>query len=236
MTATSDAARPSPRSRYREQLRDEIKQVARRHLVDGGGAGNLSLNAVARELGMRGPSLYRYYASRDALITELLLDGYRDIGETLRRAVAAPDVGDATAADVDGATAAERLRAGALAYRRWALAHPELFDLLYGRPGPGYRAPAETGPPARDNLVLLADLIHEARHGAPRPPEDATWRTAAVPADDRTFEIAVRFTARLHGLLVLELHGHLAHMVPDPGAVYGREVDAAVAWAVTPAT
>ena len=152
MTATSDAARPSPRSRYREQLRDEIKQVARRHLVDGGGAGNLSLNAVARELGMRGPSLYRYYASRDALITELLLDGYRDIGETLRRAVAAPGVA--------GATAAERLRAGALAYRRWAVAHPELFDLLYGRPVPGYRAPAETGPPARENLVRLADLIH----------------------------------------------------------------------------
>jgi AcrR family transcriptional regulator len=223
VTSTPDTGRPSPRLRYREQLREEIKQVARRQLVEGGGAGRLSLNGIARELGMRGPSLYRYYASRDALITELLLDGYHDIGDVLRRSVAA--------APAD--PAARRLRAGGLAYRAWAITHPELFDLLYGRPVPGYRAPAETGPPARANLILLADLIHEARHTGERPAGGEPWRTTAVPAGDETFEIAVRFTARLHGLLVLELHGHLPHMVPDPEAVYGRELDAAVDWAVT---
>ncbi len=77
------------------------------------------------------------------------------------------------------------------------------------------------------------DLIHEARHAGEPAPGGGAWRTAAVPADDETPEIAVRGVARLHGLLVLELHGHLAHMVGYPGAVYDREVDAAADWAVT---
>ncbi|GII94637.1 TetR/AcrR family transcriptional regulator [Sinosporangium siamense] len=206
----------SPRARYRDQLRQEIKDVARRHLAELGGAGQLSVNAIARDLGMRGPSLYRYFPSRDALITELLIDAYTDLGDTLRRTVA-----DSRSC---GEAPAERIRHYARTYRRWALENPELFDLLYGRPVPGYRAPAETGPMARSIMVLLMDLIQEARQ-KPEPPAGEEWRTQPVPSADESFQLAVRLAAGCHGLLVLELHGHLADMVPDPSALFETELD-----------
>ena len=213
--------RPSPRSRYRDQLRQEIKDAARRQLVDLGGAGQLSLNAVAKELGMRGPSLYRYFASRDALITALLVDAYGDLGECVHRAVAE--------SAARGEAPAEQIRHYGSAYRRWGLAHPELFDLLFGRPVPGYTAPPETGSLARGPMVLLADLIRAARRpGEPAAAPDGAWRTQAVPAANEDFERAVRTSAVCHGLLVLELHGHLRHMVPDPGGLYAAELDAAI--------
>jgi AcrR family transcriptional regulator len=210
------AVEDTPRARYREQLRQEIKDVARRHLAELGGAGQLSVNAVARDLGMRGPSLYRYFPSRDALITELLIDAYTDLGNTLSRAE--------TDSRGRGEPAVERIRHYAHTYRRWALDHPELFDLLYGRPVPGYRAPAETGSLARGIMILLTRLVKEAR-STPDTSSDADWRTRPVPSSDLDFQLAVRLAAGCHGLLVLELHGHLADMVPDPAALFDAELD-----------
>ncbi|WP_433796300.1 TetR/AcrR family transcriptional regulator [Actinoplanes sp. CA-252034] len=200
----------SPRARYREQLREEIKQAAKGQLDNAGGAAGLSLNGIARELGMRGPSLYHYFASRDALLDELLLDTYREVLDGMRETVAA--------ARADGLPALQILRRVALDYRGWAIRQPALFDLLYGRPLPGYQAPPETGPLARENLMIMIGLIHEARGSG----------------GDELREIAVRFLARLHGLMTLEVNGHLALMVPDPEGVYTREVDAVLAWTVSP--
>src|SRR5689334_21508815 len=107
-----------PRQRYREQVRAEIKDVAWRQIASTG-ASALSLNAIAKQLGMSGPALYRYYAGRDDLLTELVLDGYRDLAATVRQAtVGVPD--------------AEALAALAAALRRWALADPQRYLLLYG--------------------------------------------------------------------------------------------------------
>jgi AcrR family transcriptional regulator len=204
----------SPRSRYRERVREEIKEAAKGQLVTAGGAAGLSLNGIARELGMRGPSLYHYFASRDALVDELLLDTYRDVVDGLRQTIAG--------GRADGLPPTELLRRAALDYRQWAVRHPALFDLLYGRPLPGYTAPAETGPLARESLTAIVGLIHEAR-------------TAALgSAGDEVFEIGVRYLSRLHGLMTLEVNGHLERMVDDPAAVYNREVNAIVTWVVSP--
>ena len=83
-----DSPARSPRERYRLQVREEIKAHAWEQVATAG-ASALSLNAIARRMGLSGPALYRYFASRDELITELVLDAYRDLAGTCRAAASA---------------------------------------------------------------------------------------------------------------------------------------------------
>src|SRR6202046_3771698 len=96
MTATPSASRTA-RERARAELTREIKQEARRQLAASGAQG-LSLRAVARELGMVSSALYRYFPSRDELLTALIIDAYDALGE----AAEAADSGVVPAADVRG--------------------------------------------------------------------------------------------------------------------------------------
>src|SRR5262245_26431664 len=113
------ASMATTRERFRAQMRDEIKAIALRQLAEGGPAA-ISVNAIGKELGVSGPALYRYYAGRDALITELVADAYDDLGEALE--------------------GSEDVRALARAYRAWAVAQPHRYRLLFGPPFPGYDA------------------------------------------------------------------------------------------------
>ncbi|GDY42209.1 hypothetical protein SANT12839_030910 [Streptomyces antimycoticus] len=131
------------RERYRKQTREEAKAVALAQLSESGTAG-ISVNAIAKAMGMTGPALYRYFASRDELLTELITDTYRDLAETLARAVA-----DATPAD--------RFRALALALRDWAKRQPDRYLLIYGTPVPGYHAPPETTEIAAGLMRTIVD-------------------------------------------------------------------------------
>src|SRR4051812_23797463 len=96
------------RARVRAQMTDEIKTVARRHLATEGA--NLSLRAVARDLGMASSAVYRYFASRDELLTALIIDAYDAVGVAAEQAIEG----------VTGHT--EKLVAVGLAVREWALA------------------------------------------------------------------------------------------------------------------
>src|SRR3954464_5554675 len=78
----------TPRERYRAQVRTEIKQRAWEQIATAG-ASALSLNAIAKQMGMSGPALYRYFGGRDGLITELVRDAYRSLADTFRTASAA---------------------------------------------------------------------------------------------------------------------------------------------------
>ncbi|MEU2632441.1 helix-turn-helix domain-containing protein, partial [Kitasatospora sp. NPDC007106] len=73
----ADSRTTGPRARYREQTRAEIKDAALRQLAEGGTAA-LALVKIAKELGMSGPALYRYFASRDDLLGALISDAYED--------------------------------------------------------------------------------------------------------------------------------------------------------------
>lgn len=141
-----DAPRLTPRARARQATLTEIKDVARAQLADVGSAG-LSLRAIARELGLVSSALYRYFPSRDELLTELIVEAYDDLGATTEAAEAQVD-----RADIEG-----RWMATTLAVRRWALAHPSQYALLYGSPVPGYHAPPErtVAPATRVQLVML---------------------------------------------------------------------------------
>src|ERR1017187_7979480 len=159
MTATQTA-----RDRARAELTREIKSEARRQLA-AEGAQRLSLRAVARELGMASSALYRYFSSRDDLLTALIIDAYDAIGESAERAVAA-----LPRTDIRG-----RWRACWHAVRGWAIAHPHEYALIYGSPVPGYSAPKKPPPPASRMAAAHGALL---RH--PWPP-----RLPGRPADAR---------------------------------------------------
>ena len=78
MSTTAGAGRSPMRARFREQVRENVKSVALVQLADGG-AGALSVNAIAKELGVSGPALYRYFTNRDELLAELVVDAYHDL-------------------------------------------------------------------------------------------------------------------------------------------------------------
>ncbi|GAA5200421.1 TetR/AcrR family transcriptional regulator [Rugosimonospora acidiphila] len=213
----------SPRERYREQVRDEIKAHAWTQVASTG-ASALSLNAIAKQMGISGPALYRYFRNRDDLITELVLGAYRDLSDTCRAAAAAEH------------TPAAQLTAVADALRRWALAAPHRYLLIYGTPVPGYAAPPEATAIAASIMSVLLDAF--AKAGAPaaharRPATDlqrhlATHRQwagdhSASPAGLRR---ALTFWTRLHGVVSLEVAGHFTGMNFDPALLYAAEVDA----------
>lgn len=191
------------RERVRARTLAEIRDAARRQ-IEAGGAGALSLKALAQELGMAGPSLYRYVRSRDELLTDLLVEAYGDLADAVE-AVAGP------------ADPAERVRGFARAYRAWARARPGAYDLLFGTPVPGYAAPPEvTTPVARRALAVLAAAVAELTGDGPG-----------------SLTAATRIWARLHGLVDLELGGHLAPLGTSVDGLVAAEIEDSIAMIVS---
>jgi len=126
----------------------EIKAAARRHLETDGA--NLSLRAVARDMGMVSSALYRYFASRDELLTALIIDGYNALGD-------AAEAGDAAVAQRGDLRS--RWLAAARAIRGWALARPAEYALLFGSPVPGYAAPQDTIAAAARTPAVLVGIL-----------------------------------------------------------------------------
>ena len=137
----------SIRARVRAEMTDEIKAVARRHLATDGA--NLSLRAVARDLGMASSAVYRYFASRDELLTAMIIDAYEALGGTAEASVRAGRFQD-------------RFLSACHAVRDWALANPHEWALIYGSPVPGYQAPRDTVEPAVRVIVLIGTIVGEA--------------------------------------------------------------------------
>src|SRR5689334_9606890 len=107
---------PGVRARVRAELTREIAEVARQHLASDGAAA-LSLRAVARELGMASSAVYRYFPSRDDLLTALIVDAYNALGDAAEQADA-----ERPRSDLLG-----RWQAACAAVRTWAIAHPHEY-------------------------------------------------------------------------------------------------------------
>ena len=131
-----------PRERYRAQVRDEVKQHAWVQLAEAG-VSALSLNGIAKQMGLSGPALYRYFASRDDLITELIHDAYSSLAGMVR---AAYDEGADAIALAQG-------------IRTWALADPQRYLLIYGTPVPGYHAPDDTTAISDEIRTVLIEAV-----------------------------------------------------------------------------
>jgi AcrR family transcriptional regulator len=202
----------TPRERYRTQVRAEIKEHAWEQIATAG-ASALSLNAIAKQMGMSGPALYRYFAGRDELITELIRDAYRSLADTFR-AVSGADV-----------------IALAHALREWALADPQRYFLVYGTPVPGYHAPDDTTKISFEVMTVLLEVCDAVSADKPATLFDAhleTHREWAFghPAEATTLHRALSFWTRLHGVLSLELAGHFTGMKIDPNLLIADELNA----------
>ncbi len=207
----------SIRARVRAEMLDEIKEVARRHLAEVGA--NLSLRAVARDMGMVSSAIYRYVASRDDLLTALILDAYNAMGEAAEKAGASVrDRGDYLG----------RWLAVAHALRSWAVAHPHEYALIYGSPVPGYAAPQDTVEPSIRPVVVLGAILDDAHTASrlatthllePEPvlrPELGVVRDVVAPAvGEAVMARGLIAWTELFGAISFELFGRFNNTITD---------------------
>jgi AcrR family transcriptional regulator len=164
----------SVRARNRADLTREIVEEGRRQLaVDGAAA--LSLRAVARKLGMVSSAVYRYVASRDELLTLLIVDAYDAVADAVEEAEAQVDRPDLTG----------RWAAAAGAVRDWARAHPHEYALIYGSPVPGYQGNDQTTAAAVRITTVLGAILRDGStavtDGGTRP---GRWTTDTPPPEE----------------------------------------------------
>jgi AcrR family transcriptional regulator len=219
-TTAADGAGSAPgglRDRRRAQTVQEIKDAALRQLSEEG-AGALSLRGVAREVGVTVQSLYHYFDSRDALLTALVIDAHNAVADAVL----------AAATDSREEPPLERRLAATRAYRDWATDHRAEFLLIYGTPVPGFQADpsAGTSTAAWRLAAPFADVLFGSWTPAqlaalPAPPAGAHVPELAVGG--RTLPPAavllfLELRARMHGVVVLDLLGHL-HPLEDHGGL-----------------
>jgi AcrR family transcriptional regulator len=217
------AAVPSRRERLRAQTLAEIRTHAYEQLSEGG-AQAVSLNGIAKAMGMSGPALYRYFASRDELLATLVADSYEALADTLADAAES-----ARRRSPEG-----RMRAVADAYRGWALEHPQRYRLVFGsRYGSGELDREQIIPAAQRAMSTLLGALAAA---APAPPavDDPLARQLTAWAESRSdgpvpepgvLLLGVLAWTRLHGIVSLEIEGVFAEMGLDGARLCGAELD-----------
>jgi AcrR family transcriptional regulator len=235
--ATSSTRRPiaGARERAHADVRAEIVAAASRQLGTVGAAG-LSLRAIARELGMVSSALYRYFASRDELLTALIIEAYDDLGA----------VTEASTAKSRGDAPLSRWVGAASTIRHWALDHPQEYALLYGSPVPGYAAPADTIVPGTRVTRALIQIVHDAiadgSLAPPAAPGDVPIELSAATAGafeflrgeldlgaaaDDVLLAALAAWTQLFGHLSFELFGQTHGLIVDHEAFF-REASTAM--------
>ncbi|SOD72852.1 TetR family transcriptional regulator [Jatrophihabitans sp. GAS493] len=216
----------SVRTRVRAEMTEEIKAIAREHLARDGA--NLSLRAVARDLGMVSSAVYRYFASRDELLTALIVDAYNAVG--------------AAAEETESALPRSDLRGRVLALgrgaRSWARQHPAEYALVFGSPVPGYVAPRETVDPAARIPLRIGRILQDAAAAGATIPPGPVRLPAAVRADmkllgaypdfagipEAAMARGVGLWSQIVGLISFELFGHLVGGVADYDAFFDYQL------------
>ncbi|OBA82843.1 TetR family transcriptional regulator [Mycobacterium sp. 1164966.3] len=219
-------ARVGKRQESREQIESRIVELGRRHLIDHGAAG-LSLRAIARDLGMVSSAVYRYVSSRDELLTLLLVDAYSDLADTVDQArEGVPDLWS------------EDVIAIARAARRWAVAHPARWALLYGSPVPGYHAPPErtVGVGTRVVGAFFDAIAAGIATGDVRLTSDVVSQPMSsdferlrqefgFPGDDQVIAKCFLLWAAVVGAISLEVFGQYgADTLTDPESVFDTQI------------
>ncbi len=228
----------SRREIQREQTTAEIKAIARVQMAETGAAA-LSLRAIAREMGMSTPALYRYFENRDALVTALILDAYTALGDAMLAA-------DGTVDEMDFYG---RFQAISHTFRDWANQHPADFTLIYGTPIPGYHAPAELTIPAAARVLEIFGLIFGTAflHGKLQPPshylhlpeelaqiiagihqqlerDDVPVERGEVP--EIAITLALYTLPRIYSLIWAEQYGHFPPGFTESGQFFTLEIEA----------
>ena len=208
-------------------LQDAIKETAWKQITEFG-APALSLRAIARELKISAPAIYNYFPDRNALVTALIIDAYTSFGDWQLEARESASRSDL----------AKQLKAIGIAYRNWAHAHPQRYQLIFGTPIPGYEAPMEKvlASSARSISALfhvVEDIRAAGRLKAASFPEIMdgykayyeTWKTHFKDVHPQSMYIAMIIWARVHGIVSLEIQGNLPPYGKKGDALYLFELE-----------
>jgi AcrR family transcriptional regulator len=213
------------RERVRAQTVDEIKTVARQHLVAHGPSG-VQLRAVARDLGMTAPALYRYFDSHEALLAALVGDLYGELADVIEEA-AEPSKGDIHT----------RLLGAARAFRFWSVDHPAEFTLLFGSPIPGVDVGEDSPEHAQARRfgqafgAIFAEMWQ--RHPFPVPEHIDPAMEAhlvkyaehvGVPLPPAAIAVFLSCWVRLYGAVTMEVFGHVSFALDDAEPLFEHEL------------
>ena len=220
----------SPRPRRREQnsnLQEAIKETAWKQIAEFG-APALSLRAIARELKITAPAIYNYFPDRDALVTALVIDAFTSFGDSqLEARDSLPEE------DLIG-----RFRAIGVAYRNWAHAHPQRYQLLFGTPLPGYETPTEEVFPSSARSISALFSVVEALRAAGKMkissfPEVKKeyqfhfdlWQSQIGELHPDSHFVAMVIWSRVHGIVSLEIQGNLPPFGKSGDELYLFEIE-----------
>jgi AcrR family transcriptional regulator len=208
----------------------DILSVARDLLVSQGSPA-VTLRAIAREMGMTAPSLYRYYANHHQLMETLIAELYHELAATMEAAAA-----ELPADDLDG-----RLITAARSFRQWAIHHKSEFGLLFGSPLPNleidtntdsitHRAGSRFGAvfqelfvarwsrrpfPIPDESTIDPVLVGQLRHFVDH-------HGLAIPLG--AAHVFLTSWIRLYGVICMEVFGHLYFAIGDADPVFDAEL------------
>jgi len=211
-------------------MQDAIKETAWKQIAEFG-APSLSLRAIARALKITAPAIYNYFPDRDALVTALIIEAYTSFGDSQ---LAARDV-------VPAEKLEKRLRAIGSAYREWALTYPQRYQLIFGTPIPGYKAPLmEVLPSSARSLSALVSVIDElgkaSKLNAKNYPaikqgyeqQFEIWNGFAGDYGIFSLAVSMLIWSRVHGLVWLEITGNMPPFGLDGAALYSYEIDSII--------
>lgn len=226
---------PTRRGRARAATEQDIRRTARKLLVEQGPEA-VTLRAIARELGITAPALYRYYASRDDLVEQLRLDVCADLAAELAEDVA--DLPD------DGVL---QLFAICKGFRRWALTHTKEFTLVFASPTGGVGSAAGSALSRVDEpfgriflatagqVLAMQELVTPSSDVVPVELRDdlavfqrellavLTDQGLKFPAEKLDLGVTylmIQFWARLYGHVTLEVFGNYPIPVSKPDILF----------------
>ena len=202
------------RERLRRELQAEVVVSARRQLVEGG-PGGVTWRGIARSVGVNPASLYTYFDSLDDVFTALIADSFERLGSAIQEAATGRP-----------APALEQLIELALAYRRWAVAHPAEFNLVFSDQLPGYAAPPD-GPTVAAQTSIFAPFAMALNElMGIDPPKLDSEASGSPPLPDDVAGL-VGLWGTMHGLVMLEINNHLP-FVDDHEPVFVEAMERAL--------
>jgi AcrR family transcriptional regulator len=205
------------RERQREATREEILSAAWKQIGEQS-VTSLSLRAIAREMGVTAPALYRYFPSRDDLVTVLIIEAFNSFSASLEASRDACKLDDHIA----------RFRVVCKAYFQWALSNPQKYALIFGTPVPGYVLDERAGPAAQRGFLVLQNVIGEA-HAAGKISGDAVavrlpaalksqyevLKKYGMPYTSIVTHLALSAWSIVHGMTSLYLYGYFSGFLAD---------------------
>lgn len=208
-------------------LQEAIKETAWRQIAEFG-APALSLRAIARELKITAPAIYNYFPDRDAMVTALIIDAYTSFGDWQIEARDSVSAGDL----------AGQLKAIGIAYRNWAHAHPQRYQLIFGTPIPGYAGPKDKIFPSSARSISALFHVVESIRSAGKLDIEAVpaimgeykahyeiWAAYFSDVHPQSIYVAMIIWARVHGIVSLEIQGNLPPFGRKGDALYLYELE-----------